>query len=69
MAQTVPISPPRPTRADAPAPDGRVSGMRLRALASLAAVQPGAPDATVVAPFTGAPLGTIPRGAPDDVLA
>lgn len=43
--------------------------MRLRALASLAAVQPGAPDATVVAPFTGAPLGTIPRGAPDDVLA
>ncbi|NUO63117.1 MAG: hypothetical protein HOQ34_06050, partial [Gemmatimonadaceae bacterium] len=50
MAQTVPISPPRPTRADAPAPDGRVSGMRLRALASLAAVQPGAPDATVVAP-------------------
>lgn len=68
MAQTIrvaePATPPRRERLADPIPPER-----FRALAALAAAAPGRDDLEVLTPFTGGTLGTIPRGAPADILA
>jgi succinate-semialdehyde dehydrogenase/glutarate-semialdehyde dehydrogenase len=46
-----------------------VDARLLERLASRAAVRAGREPLTVEAPFTGAPLGTVPRGTPEDMLA
>ena len=69
MTETLRTPDHAPPAAATPRLPERVDPDRLRDLAALAAVSPGRPRAEVVAPFSGGPLGTIPRANPDDVLA
>lgn len=63
------------TQEEAGAPAGernwspRLTAAMLARLAARAAVATGAATITVEAPFTGEPLGEVPRGTPEDVAA
>ena len=68
MAQTIRVAEPAIPPQRSPLAD-RVDARRFRDLAALAAVAPGAPRLDVATPFTGEALGSVPRGAPADVVA